>query len=96
MEIPIIVARKGAAWGGTFIGENDEFVIYNSRMLCEGSPLLFYTAWGPVTPPGMYQGAGRLNQCPVGGPAGPVGPVGVTYSSSPFKSRQGRFHHCGP
>ena len=31
-------------------------------MLCEGSPLLFYTPWGPVTPMGMYQGARRLAQ----------------------------------
>ena len=29
-------------------------------MLCEGSPLLFYTPWGPVTPMGMYRGARRL------------------------------------
>ena len=33
-----------------------------SRMLCEGSPLLFHTPWGPVTPLGMYQGARRLDQ----------------------------------
>ena len=33
-------------------------------MLCEGSPLLFYTPWGPVTPLGMYQGARRLTQRP--------------------------------
>ena len=31
-------------------------------MLCEGSPLLFYTPWGPVTPMGMYRGAPRLPQ----------------------------------
>ena len=31
-------------------------------MLCEGSPLLFYTPWGPVTPMGMYRGARRLRQ----------------------------------
>ena len=31
-------------------------------MLCEGSPLLFYTPWGPVTPMGMYRGARRLSQ----------------------------------
>ena len=31
-------------------------------MLCEGSPLLFYTPWGPVTPMGMYRGARRLTQ----------------------------------
>ena len=31
-------------------------------MLCEGSPLLFYTPWGPVTPMGMYRGAPRLTQ----------------------------------
>ena len=31
-------------------------------MLCEGSPLLFYTPWGPVTPMGMYRGARRLDQ----------------------------------
>ena len=37
-------------------------MIYNSRMLCEGSPLLFYTPWGPVTPMGMYRGARRLSQ----------------------------------
>ena len=36
-------------------------------MLCEGSPLLFYTPWGPVTPMGMYRGARRLTQqCGVG------------------------------
>ena len=29
-------------------------------MLCEGSPLLFYTPWGPVTPMGMYRRAPRL------------------------------------
>ena len=31
-------------------------------MLCEGSPLLFYTPWGPVTPMGMYRGARRLSR----------------------------------
>ena len=31
-------------------------------MLCEGSPLLFYTPWGLVTPMGMYRGARRLDQ----------------------------------
>ena len=31
-------------------------------MLCEGSPLLFYTPWGPGTPMGMYRGAPRLTQ----------------------------------
>ena len=31
-------------------------------MLCEGSPLLFYTPWGPVTPMGMYPGARRIDQ----------------------------------
>ena len=36
--------------------------ILYSRMLCEGSPLLFYTPWGPVTPMGMYRGARRLSQ----------------------------------
>ena len=29
-------------------------------MLGEGSPLIFYTPWGPVTPMGMYRGARRL------------------------------------
>ena len=38
------------------------YCIYYSRMLCEGSPLLFYTPWGPVTPMGMYRGARRLPQ----------------------------------
>ena len=36
--------------------------ILYSRMLCEGSPLLFYTPWGPVTPMGMYRRAPRLSQ----------------------------------
>ena len=31
-------------------------------MLCEGSPLFLYTAWGPVAPTGMYQGALRLTR----------------------------------
>ena len=31
-------------------------------MLCEGSPLLFYTPSGPVTPMDMYRGARRLAQ----------------------------------
>ena len=31
-------------------------------MLCEGSPLLFYTPWGPVTTMGMYRGARQLDQ----------------------------------
>ena len=31
-----------------------------SRMLCEGSPLFFYTALGPVTKPGLWQGALRV------------------------------------
>ena len=39
-------------------------------MLCEGSPLLLYTPWGPVTPTGMYQGVCRLGRCPVGCPVG--------------------------
>ncbi len=30
-------------------------------MLCEGSPLLFYTTSGPVTPPGMHHGEVRLD-----------------------------------
>ena len=33
-------------------------------MLCEGSPLLLYTPWGPVTPTGIYHSikafAGRV------------------------------------
>ena len=33
-----------------------------SGMPGEGSPLLFYTPWGPVTPMGMYRGAPRLPQ----------------------------------
>ena len=37
-----------------------------SRMLCEGSPLLFYRTSGPVTPPGMYQGGGRPGWLPAG------------------------------
>ena len=50
-------------------------------MLCEGSPLLFYTPWGPVTPMGMYRGARRLDQ-QTGertgesrGATGPIAPV---------------------
>ena len=50
-------------------------------MLCEGSPLLFYTPWGPVTPMGMYRGARRLSQRTGDGPAR------VTYSFCPRLSR---------
>ena len=44
-------------------------------MLCEGSPLLFYTPWGPVTPLGMYRGARRLVQ-QTGEPGEPAGQPG--------------------
>ena len=55
--------------------------ILYSRMLCEGSPLLFYTPWGPVTPMGMYRRARRLRQRTGDGPAR------VTYSFFPRLSR---------
>ncbi len=41
-----------------------------SRMLCEGSPLLFHTTSGPVTPPGMYQCVCRVAQQTAGQTAG--------------------------
>ncbi len=39
-------------------------------MLCEGSPLLFYTTSGPVTPPGMHHSQrGPAGLCPAACPA---------------------------
>ena len=69
-------------------------------MLCEGSPLLFYTPWGPVTPMGMYRGARRLTQSrgtnrgvPASEPASEPGSEPGSdrpYSSCPRLSRPGR------
>ena len=57
-------------------------------MLCEGSPLFFYTLWGLVTASGTSHSARRLTYCPAGRPpggplGGPLGrPAGVAYSTS--------------
>ena len=45
------------------------YIYIYSRMLCEGSPLFFYTLWGPVTASGTSHSARRLPRCPVGRPA---------------------------
>ncbi len=50
-------------------------------MLCEGSPLLFYTWWGPVTSSGTSHRGCGLSRCSDGGPAA------VANSFSPLKTR---------
>ena len=47
------------------------YQILYSRMLCEGSPLFFYTASGPVAPTGLYQGDCGLRRQTAGQTAQP-------------------------
>ena len=56
-------------------------------MLCEGSPLLLYTPWGPVTPTGMYQGVCRLGRCR-------VVPGGARWAGFPIASGLDNEHQC--
>ncbi len=60
-------------------------------MLCEGSPLFFYTRMGPVTKMGLSQGARRLTYCPAGKPAGkPTAPRGQTRGQTAGPPRANR------
>ena len=58
--------------------DNNDYYYY-SRMLCEGSPLFFYALWGPVTQPGVFQGALRLSRQS-------WGRVGADHRMSPIAS----------
>ena len=59
-------------------------------MLCEGSPLFFYTWWGPVTASGTSHSECRLTRCPAGGP------VGVAYSKPTILVAILRFPNSSP